>query len=60
MTSRREVLAALALGAVTLTACSAPRQLATSARPLSALPVTNHLPLGTPPPSHALTGGSGP
>jgi peptidoglycan-N-acetylglucosamine deacetylase len=64
MTSRRDVLAVLAAGAVTLTACSAPASVratwtAPSNRP-SPPPAPSRSPSPSPPPSHALTGGSGP
>jgi peptidoglycan/xylan/chitin deacetylase (PgdA/CDA1 family) len=64
MTSRRDVLAVLAAGAVTLTACSSPAPTraswaAPSNRP-SPPPAPSTSPSPSLPPSHALTGGSGP
>jgi len=64
MTSRREVLAVLAAGAVTLTACSAPAH----PRAAGAAPADRPSPPASPSPSpsrsvgpsHALTGGNGP
>src|SRR5215468_10093787 len=63
MTSRRDVLAVLAAGAVTLTACSPATRpkAATSPRPTS--PSAGAVPspsVRTAAPSRALTGGSGP
>jgi peptidoglycan/xylan/chitin deacetylase (PgdA/CDA1 family) len=60
MTSRRDVLAALAAGAVTLTACSPARRHPTPAPPSQAPPGSPSPSATTPPPSHALTIGSGP
>jgi peptidoglycan/xylan/chitin deacetylase (PgdA/CDA1 family) len=62
MTSRRDVLAVLAAGAVTLTACSAPASRRVTAPAPSNRPSPRPTPSASPSarPSHALAGGSGP